>query len=37
LQNIRSKNNTLKKNLTNIFCLISAIVIQAWHSKVKTI
>jgi hypothetical protein len=31
LQNFRSKNNPLKE----IFCLISSIVIQAWHSKLK--
>jgi hypothetical protein len=35
LQNFRSKNNTLKKNIDQYLCLISVIVIQAWHSKVK--
>jgi hypothetical protein len=37
LQNFRYKNNKLKKKFRLIFCLMSAIVIQAWHSKVKTI
>jgi hypothetical protein len=27
----------LKKNFGNIFCLISAFVIQTWHSKVKIV
>jgi hypothetical protein len=36
LQNFGSKNNALKENFDLYFCLISAIVIQAWHSQVKT-
>jgi hypothetical protein len=34
-QNVWSKNNRLKEEY--YFCLISAIVIQVWDSKVKTI
>jgi hypothetical protein len=37
LQNFGSKNNTLKKMFDYYFCLIFAIVMQAWHSKAKTI
>jgi hypothetical protein len=36
LQNFRPKNNTLRKKFDYYF-LIPAILIQAWHSKVKTI
>jgi hypothetical protein len=37
LQNFTSKNNTLKENIWKYFYLISAIVIPAWNSQVKTI
>jgi hypothetical protein len=37
LQNFRSKNNTLKENFDFYFCLISAILMKAWLSKVKAI
>jgi hypothetical protein len=37
LQNFKFKNNKLREISKYYFCLISAIVIQAWHLKVKTI
>jgi hypothetical protein len=37
LQNFRFKNNTLRENISLIFLYNIAILIQAWHSKVKTI
>jgi hypothetical protein len=37
LQNFRPKNNTLRENFNQCSDLISDIMVQAWHSKAKTI